>query len=139
MKRISLDTNLLVYAHDASVPAKRRCAQDALAAMRQPDLTPIISTQVLQEFYNSLTRKLGFTPVAAKKELLIIENIPVISMTTHLVMVAIDLNATASISFWDALIVAAAQSAQCDEIWTEDQQAGRLFGKLRVVNPFAGV
>ncbi len=60
-----------------------------------------------------------------------------VTIDTPLILTATDLHAAHSVSFWDALIIAAAQSAGCDEIWAEDLRHGRQFGNLKIVNPFA--
>jgi predicted nucleic acid-binding protein len=91
----------------------------------------------LQEYYNTLTRKLFVASKTAKREMLFLARYQVVLLDPSLLAEAADLHGTASISFWDALIVAAAKHAACDELWTEDLQVGRLFGPLRVVNPLA--
>jgi predicted nucleic acid-binding protein len=137
MKRVFVDTNIFAYAFDLSADAKRQRADHAIVSLRGPDLAPWISTQVLQEYYNVLTRKFGFWPARAKSELLVLCAMPTVIMTPDLIQAAADLHAGDATSFWDALIIAAAQSADCDELWTEDLQTGRTFGKLKVVNPLA--
>ena len=52
-----------------------------------------------------------------------------------IILSAAELTTSASISIWDALIVTAAQTAGCNEVWTEDMQDGRKFGELEIVNP----
>ncbi|MCL2640270.1 MAG: PIN domain-containing protein [Phycisphaerales bacterium] len=96
----------------------------------------VVSTQVLQEFYNILVHKLRMPPAAAKIELLRHSRISVVTITLPLIHAAADLHAVDTISFWDALIVVAAQAGGCDELWTEDLQDGRSFGGLKVRNPF---
>ena len=137
MKRVFVDTNIFAYAFDLSADVKRRRADQAIASLRSPDISPWISTQILQEYYNVLTRKFGFSAVRAKSELLVLCAIPTVIMTPDIIKASADVHGAGSISFWDALVVSAAQSARCDELWTEDLQAGRLFGTLRVVNPLA--
>jgi predicted nucleic acid-binding protein len=135
MKRIFLDTNILVYAYDGRVPATQRRAQEVIADLKQPDCLPCLSTQVLQEFYNALTRKLGFTPADAAAELRVLTALDTVIITPDLILAAAALHASASLSFWDSLIIAAAQARQCAELWSEDLQDGRKFGNLEIVNP----
>ena len=135
MKRVFVDTNIFVYAFDLSADVKRQRADQAIASLHGADFSPWISTQVLQEYFNILTRKFGFSAVRAKAELVVLCAMPTVIVVPDIIQVAADLHATASLSFWDALIVAAAQHAACDELWSEDLQTGRLFGTLRVVNP----
>ena len=139
MSRVFLDTNFFVYASDDGAPAKRDHAKQKWnGLLGSPDI-PVISTQVLQEYFNILPRKLRLSPAEAKDKLLLLGGVEVVLLDPSLILAAIDLHVAATISFWDALIITAAQSAQCHEIWTEDLQDGRSFGTLRVVNPFAGV
>jgi predicted nucleic acid-binding protein len=139
MKRVFVDTNIFAYAFDLSADVKRQRADQAIASLHDADFSPWISTQVLQEYYNVLTRKFGFSAARAKSELIVLCALPTVIMTPDIIQAAADISATASVSFWDALIVAAAQHAACDELWSEDLQSGRSFGHLRIVNPFAGI
>ena len=138
MSKVFLDTNVLVYSADRRDPVKQARAKQLLAGLQAGDPTPIISTQVLQEFYNALTHKLAVAPALAVAELKVLAEVQTVLLTPIIIVDAALPHGSASVSFWDALIVAAAQSAGCDEIWTEDMQAGRMFGNLKVVNPFAG-
>ena len=61
----------------------------------------------------------------------------VVTVTPALVLAAVDLNRLDAISFWDALIIRAAEQGGCETLYSEDLQAGRRFGPVRVVNPFA--
>jgi len=141
MSRIFLDTNLLVYLYDDDSPLKQRRAMELLDRFEQQPTADVavISTQVLQELYNILTRKLRDSPVQAKKKLLKWAKVEIVGVSRVIVLAAADLHASDAISFWDALIVAAAQAGGCDELWTEDLQEGRSFGALVVRNPFAGM
>lgn len=138
MKRIFVDTNIWIYAHDSGTPAKRAKADQILVKLSGPEYLPVISTQVMQEFYNTLTNKLHIDRSKAREELRLLNNRQVVLLTPPLLLAATDLHAVDSISFWDALIGAAAQHADCDEIWSEDLQTNRTYGKLKVINPFSG-
>jgi len=135
---VFLDTNVLAYSVDAKASGKRDLAQEALQKLVSADLDAI-STQVLQEFYVTATGKLGVAPQAAKEAVRSLACFQVVTVTPSLIGQAIDLHIVAKLSFWDAFIVVCAQSAGCDELWTEDLQDGRQFDGLRVVNPFVGV
>ena len=136
MTNVFIDTNILVSSLDHRDPAKRARAKNILANLKARRLTPIISTQVLQEFCNILTRKLLVSPHNAHAELVALSGVLTIQITPALILAAADLHAQASISFWDALIVAAAQSAGWDQIWTADLQSGQFFGTTQIMNPF---
>jgi predicted nucleic acid-binding protein len=139
MSRIFLDTNFFVYASDNGSPAKRLCAEQKWETLLTSPDSPVISTQILQEYFNILTRKLHLNISDAREKVVLLRDIETVLLDSQLILAAIDLHASQSLSFWDALVVAAAQSAQCDEVWSEDLQSGRSFGHLRIVNPFAGI
>ncbi len=135
--RAFLDTNVLVYLFDRDTPAKQQRAREVLEAEGG---SAAVSTQVLQEFYVTVTRKLG-QPLAEKdaeaavRDLAALEVVPV---DTPLVLAAIARSRGDRISLWDALVVESALHAGCRRLLTEDLQDGRLFGRIRVENPFAG-
>ena len=140
MSRIFIDTNFLIYVSDDGDSTKRDHAKMLWKqlSLTDPD-SPVISTQVLQEYYNGLTKKLKISPANAKEKLELLASVETLTITPSIVLAAADLHAAHSISFWDALIIAAAQYANCDELWTEDLQDGRSFGSLKVRNPFVGM
>lgn len=133
-----LDTNVLVYLFDHDAPAKRARARglfDALAAAG----TLQLSTQVMQEFYVTVTRKLG-RPLAADQALAILERLTefhVVQIDARLTVDAARRQASDRVSYWDALIVEAALRGGATTLLSEDLQHGRAFGGLRVENPFA--
>jgi predicted nucleic acid-binding protein len=110
-----LDTNVLVYAFDRDEPAKCERAQAVLASAKPGALT--VSAQVLGEFYVTVTRKLA-RPLE------------------ELVGAAVRVSRSAQLSYWDALIVAAAQAAGCPLLLSEDLGDGQTIGTVRVENPF---
>ena len=135
MSRIFLDTNILVYAYDTKQPLKRDRALEIVASFGSRKQTAVISTQVLQELYHILANKMKFSRKDAAGELLVLLKMEVFQVTPAIILKATELHDTASISFWDALIVCAAQAAGCQEIWTEDLSTGQKFGSVTIVNP----
>ena len=131
-----LDTNVLVYLFDHDSPAKQRRARAVLEAEGS---SAAVSTHVLQEFYVTVTRKLGHPmperdAEAAVHELAALEVIPVDGL---LVLSGIARSRKDRLSLWDALIIEAALQGGCGRLLTEDLQDGRRFGALRVENPFS--
>jgi predicted nucleic acid-binding protein len=126
-----LDTNVLVYAALSDDP---RCP----AAERLLAAGATISVQVLNEFVNVARGKLGWSWPDIEAMLALVRDrcrrVSDISIATH--EAAIALARDHRLSFYDALIVAAAIEADCDTLYTEDMQHGRTFGGLTVVNPF---
>jgi len=79
--------------------------------------------------------KLKVDPLKAKAIVHSLENFEVISITPHLVKEAIDCQVINRISFWDSLIVVAAEYSRCAELWSEDLNNGQLIRGVRIVNP----
>lgn len=136
--RTFLDTNVLVYSVDPSEPAK---CERALALLPGPPQTDyVVSAQVLGEFFNALTRKLGIADADADVAVRsFAAGAIVVPVDTSLVLDAIAIRSGASISYWDALIVAAAARGGCERILTEDLNDGQVIAGVKVVNPFAGL
>lgn len=136
--KVFIDTNVLTYLFDDAEPEKQKVAGERLRSeQRERDL--VVSTQVLQELYASLTK--GAHPIAtaavAEKAVQHAAGLSVVQVDVPLVLQAITRSREQSLSFWDALIVGAALSAECSVLLSEDLNDGQLFGKLRVTNPFA--
>lgn len=132
-----LDTNVLVYAFDGADPAKQEIAQGVLRDSVADSL--VISSQVLSEFFVVVTRQL-VTPLALDVAAAAVRQfsaLQVIPTDSALVRKAIEHVETDQVSYWDALIVAAALQARCTTLLTEDLQAGRRLGSLQISNPFA--
>lgn len=130
------DTNVLVYRQDPSDSRRQQIAKDLIeAAILQG--TFVISTQVLQEFYNTMLRR-RFMPAAAAQALceLWAEH-EVVNATPSLLFQAFALQQRYQTSLWDALIVQAALDGGCTTLYSENLQHGMRFGALEVVNPFA--
>ena len=133
-----LDTNLLVYAIDASEPVKQAVAQKWIAAAHQSG-NGCLSYQVVQEWFNVVLRKAA-VPLgpeeAASIYRTLIEPLWHIQSSREIVVTAIDLHQHDSLSWWDALIVSAAISGGCERLLSEDLQHGRKVRGVRIVNPF---
>ena len=133
-----VDTNILVYAEDKTMGQKHVLARDLVVKLWN-DADGVLSVQVLQELYVTLTRKVG-KPLSADKALAIVKEYlswVVVDNTPKLLVAAVGLQQRAQLSFWDALVVQAALDAGCDRLYSEDLNAGQKFGPLVVVNPFA--
>jgi predicted nucleic acid-binding protein len=133
-----LDTNVIVYAFDQSFPEKARIAQ-GLITDGAADKQAIISYQVVQEFINVALR--GFRLAIVKSDLesfVLTALFPMmaISSSPALVIEALRLHGDNQLSWYDALIVAAALQGGCRVLYSEDLQHGRRFGDLIVQNPF---
>ena len=134
-ERSFVDTNILVYAHDKSAGAKQIMAADLLDQGIQTGRL-VLSTQVFQEFFVSAVKKLGIDPAVARRTIELYGTLQVVTIDLPDILAAIDLQRLHHYSFWDALIIRAAQSARCSILYTEDLQHGQIIDGLKVVNPF---
>jgi predicted nucleic acid-binding protein len=125
------DTNILIYAFAAG--DRRSARAEALMADGG-----VIGVQVLNEFTNVARRKLGWDWAQVDAALAVISELvgPVRPLTTDIHARAVKLARDNTLSFYDALVVAAADAAGCRVLLTEDLQHGRKFGGLTVENPF---
>ena len=134
--RCFIDTNILVYAD--SPDALTRQSQ-ALKLLRQLGETRsgVISTQVLNEYCNVSLNKLKLPHNTLRVRLAFWEKqFEVCLVTPEIVAQAVDLHQLRSISYYDALIVASAQVANCTVLYSEDMNAGEMVGGVRVATPF---
>ena len=132
-----IDTNVVVYAYDRHEPHKRETARQILRRGIK-DENIVLSPQVLSEFFVVVTKKIK-EPLAPAQALEIIQTlsvIPAVDMDCLLVEKGIAFHIQYSISYWDALIVAAAERAQCNILLTEDLKMGEVYNKVTVHNPF---
>ena len=110
MARVFLDTNVLVYASDRDEPEKRRRARALLRAAAAGG-TGVISTQVVQEFFVTATRKLAIDPLKAKAIVATLHRLELFAGTLEDINQAIDGVVLWQVSFWDALILIVAGRA----------------------------
>lgn len=134
MSKTFVDTNILVYTLDKRDSAKRTRCREALRNLVAQN-EAVISTQILQEFYVTATQKLSVKPAAAKSIIHTFTNMEVVTITTGLIKEAIDTSVQHRISFWDALVVVAAESARCEFLLSEDLNSGQIMRNVRIVNP----
>ena len=130
-----IDTNVLVYLFDDDSPHKQKTARQLLDD-RAEQL--VLSTQVLGEFYVTVTRKLA-KPLATSRAIEALDTLcafPVRGLGADLVRAAVHRSAASQVSYWNALTIESALDANATVLLTEDLQHGQRFGQLRVVNPF---
>lgn len=135
--RVFVDTNVLVYARDVVEPEKQALAMRWLDRLWE-DRAGRLSAQVLSEYYVTVTRKLrpGMPVDAARRDVRALRAWNPVPVSALLVERAWTLQDRFSVSYWDALIVAAAQVADCDLLLSEDMQDGQAMDGLKIVNPF---
>ena len=132
--QVFVDTNVLVYAHDKDAGDKYRIAKEKVQSLWDRPLLPSISIQVLQEFYVNLIRK-KVTPSDARDVVMSYLEWDVIDNDRLLFLEGMRIREKWSISYWDALVLAAAKRAGATELWTEDLNPGQRYEGVVVVNP----
>lgn len=133
--KIFIDTNILVYAMDHHDPAKKEKSRSFLKSIGNEN-RGVISTQVIQEFYVTVTKKLGVDRLTAKNIIHSFFKFETIVICPELIDRAIDTQILNRLSFWDALIISAAESAHCQKVWTEDLNHGQVIQGMTIENPF---
>ncbi|MBW1981735.1 MAG: PIN domain-containing protein [Deltaproteobacteria bacterium] len=132
-----VDTNILVYAHDIDAGSKREAAVKIVSDLWESRLG-VISTQVLQEFYVAITRKIP-VPLDRATVRMIMRNYlswEVAVNDAHIIFHACEIEEAHRISFWDALIISAAFSRNAATILTEDLNHGQIIEGIQIQNPF---
>ena len=133
--RSFIDTNVLIYAEASDEPAKR---QAALALLKQlyESASGVLSTQVLQEYCNVALKKLKRPAAHVRAQLNLYEQFEIVQVTPAIIRAGLDLHHTRSVSFYDAIVLASAQTAGCNELFSEDLNTGEMIGGVRIINPF---
>ena len=135
MSKVFLDTNILIYTIDKKDLDKQDQARKLVKRISS-DHIAVISTQVLQEFYNAVTTKLKIDKLVTKNILHSYRNMEIVAADLVLIEQAVDISLLFQLSFWDSLIVAAAEQANCSFLVTEDLNDGQKIRGINVVNPF---
>lgn len=135
--RYFVDTNVLMYAHDSAAGEKHQRAK-VLVEKLWETRAGVVSTQVLQELAVNLRRK-AKKPLDAKATREVVSDYlswQVVVNGGYSILEALDLEAKYQLSFWDALILEAAQVSGAEVLYSEDLSDGQAYGAVRVVNPF---
>lgn len=133
-----VDTNVLVYAFDASAGEKQRRAIDLVDRLWR-DGTGCLSVQVLQEFFVTVTKKVP-KPLRVGDAADRVRELAawrVFAPRADDVLAAIALQQRARLSFWDAMVVESAHQLGCATLWTEDLADGQTIHGVRVRSPFS--
>jgi predicted nucleic acid-binding protein len=131
-----LDTNILVYAVD-STPANSEKKATALGLIEKADFS--LSTQIMQEFYVTVTHKFK-KPLSPEEAILFLEQLnafPVISTDYQIVTEGIRNSITHQISYWDGAVLAAAERLNAHILYSKDLNHGQRYGTTTVINPFS--
>ena len=136
--KVFVDTNILVYAHDLDAGNKHDQAAEIVSQLWE-SRNGALSTQVLQEFYVTLTRKVSSTlsKLEARKLVQKYSHWHLVLNDPSIIIQASEIEESNNISFWDALIVSAAYSQNVPTILTEDLNHGQIIEGIFIKNPFA--
>jgi predicted nucleic acid-binding protein len=134
--RTFVDSNILIYAHDADAKSKHEIAKRVLMELWEQG-SGVLSTQVLQEFYVNVTRKIA-SPLPRKLARTVINSYAIWCVETSPTEIssAFQIEDESRIGFWDAMIVASALKSGARRILSEDLNAGQMFASVRFENPF---
>jgi predicted nucleic acid-binding protein len=130
--RYFVDSNVLLYRYDQTSPAKRAQAK----AWLWENACGALSWQVLQEFYWNALRKFKVAPEEARHRVRLMSQWKPPDVSIGMIERAWHWTDQAQVSFWDGLIVAAAERTRCRFLLSEDFRTGREFGPTTFVNPF---
>jgi predicted nucleic acid-binding protein len=133
--RSFFDTNVLIYADDKAAPAKQRRALDLVTEHRRAR-TGVVSLQVLQEYFVTVTRKLRVESSIARRKVELLAEFHVAAPDVADILAAIDLHRLHTLSFWDALVIRSAKQSGCTILFSENMQHARDLDGLQIVNPF---
>lgn len=131
--KVFLDTNIIIYSYSSTEPNKETISRQLIS-----DSNSYISTQVLTELCNTITRKLKFDyKIALKAVNECCANNILITNTKDIIAEATKIATRYGFSFYDSLIISSALSAGCKKLYSEDMQHNQLIEKkLVIVNPF---
>lgn len=135
VSKIFIDTNILVYTLDTNDQTKQKWSRNMLHKLIN-EHQAVLSTQVLSEFFVVATKKLEADPIIIKNIIHNFHNMEIVNTDSGLVDEAIDISVIYKLSYWDSLIIAAAERAQCQFIISEDLNPGQNYRGIRLINPF---
>lgn len=130
-----VDTNILVYTVDGRFLEKRQIALSLIAKL-QVNHQLVISTQVLQEFYNVTTYKLKLDPIQMQKMVAYLSRLPTVLTDISLIEQGIQVSIHHKLRLWDALMIVAAYRADCKIMYSEDLTHGQIIQGVRIIDPF---
>ena len=134
-----VDTNVLIYAHDADAGRKREIARGVLHELWS-ERTGLLSTQVLQEFYVNVTRKIA-SPLSKDSARAVVSAYAswCSEITLEEISTAFRIEDESHLGFWDALIIASAAKGGAARLLSEDMNAGQTVLGVLIEDPFATV
>ena len=135
--RVFLDTNIIVYAFDTSAGAKHQAAAAIMGKLWDSELG-LLSTQVLQEFYVTVTAKIPKTldPGSAREIISDLLKWDTVTNDGETILEAVDIQMGSGYSLWDSMIIASAVRGGAGLLYTEDLNHGQVIKGVEIRNPF---
>jgi predicted nucleic acid-binding protein len=133
--RAFFDSNILIYADDNGEPQKREIARELIGKHFGAGAA-VISVQVLQEYFNVVTKKQKVDPSIARVKVELLSKFVAHITLPEDVLMAIDVFRLHKLSFWDSMLVRSAKQAECKILFSEDMQYERMIDGLQIINPF---
>jgi predicted nucleic acid-binding protein len=134
-----VDTNILIYAHDRTAGAKHERARQLVERLWTSE-QGVLSTQILQELCVNLQRKLA-EPLSVEEIRKLIQDYrswEIVVNTPESILQALEIQVRNKTSFWDALVLQAAEISGAEVLYSEDLATDQKYGTVRVVNPLLG-
>ena len=129
------DTNVLLYMYSSADRHKQAMAQELFEACASSGRI-LLSTQVVQEFYVAGARKFALPRRELREATVAFLELPLVKISPSHILLALEIEQRHQVSFWDALILAAAESGGAGVLYTEDLNDGQTYGSVQVQNPF---
>jgi len=134
--KVALDTNILAYIEGVNGASRKASAAEMVA--RLPAGSTYVPVQVLGELFRVLVRKAKYRAARARAAVgNFLDIFPLIETSPSVLTAAADLSVDHGLDIWDAIILAAAASAGCRLLLSEDMQEGFTWSGVSVVNPFS--
>ncbi len=133
--RIFLDTNIISYMFDSKEMEKQVKARKIVAELVVSNNCHI-STQVLQEAFNVLTKKLNYTKEESRQIVMNLMNMPIHQITVADISDAMDISNSTQFTIYDSLILSAAKAEKCNIVYSEDLNDGQEVDGVKIINPF---
>ncbi|MCR4714059.1 MAG: PIN domain-containing protein [Treponemataceae bacterium] len=137
--KVFFDSNILVYSADERDLQKKEIASRLINEITASG-RGVVSTQCLQEFFNVAVKKLNLRKNEAKEYVEFFADIfSVVQVSVPLILNAVDISVKTQFSFWDSLVLSAANESNCIIVYSEDLNDGQIVGGTKILNPFAGL
>ena len=134
--RVALDTNILAYIEGVNGASRKASAAEMVA--RLPAESTYVPIQVLGELFRVLVRKAKYKAASARAAVRnFLDIFPLIETSPSVLTTAADLSVDHGLDIWDAIILAAAASAGCRLLLSEDMQEGFTWNGVTIINPFS--